>query len=472
MKEVIFPSRIIASRGAVTNGAHLLQQCVLQITTLEPELTILENGASILLDFGTELCGGIRILTYQTDGHACSVKIRFGESAAEAVSALNVKNNVQAHTIKEHTLNLLDYSDIPCGQTGFRFVYLEVGACDRVSLKAIVAENEMYDAKPIWLYQGQDPKLQQIFLTAKRTIDLCVQNGLLYDGIKRDRLVWMGDMYTEMLALVTLYGRTEAIERSLDLVREMSPIPNWINLIPSYSLWWVVTTVDYCDLIGDDSLLRRTGAYLVSVMEQFNDCVSPDGQINLEEKFIDLNLFGRPEEDPALRAFALVACRKAQRAYEILKCDPKILSQLAQKLQRIPIDCCGEKTIAALKYWALGALSQEEKQLLCQDGCRNMSCFSSYFLLRAVAQLYGKEKAMEMLKSYFGAMLDLGATTFWENFDPAWAVNSIKIDELPCADKADFHGDYGNVCFEGYRMSLCHGWSAGVIKLIKDVFSE
>ena len=72
-----------------------------------------------------------------------------------------------------------------------------------------------------------------------------------------------------------------------------------------------------------------------------------------------------------------------------------------------------------------------------------------------------------MMKEYYGAMLDKGATTFWEDFDIEWAENSCRIDELPKDGEKDIHGDFGAFCYKGFRHSLCHGWSAGATDLIK-----
>ena len=58
-------------------------------------------------------------------------------------------------------------------------------------------------------------------------------------------------------------------------------------------------------------------------------------------------------------------------------------------------------------------------------------------------------------------MLDLGATTFWEDFDLAWTENAARIDELVPEGKKDIHGDFGNYCYKGFRHSLCHGWASG-----------
>mgnify|MGYP002355947976 FL=1 len=59
------------------------------------------------------------------------------------------------------------------------------------------------------------------------------------------------------------------------------------------------------------------------------------------------------------------------------------------------------------------------------------------------------------------AMLDLGATTFWEDFNLDWIPNAARIDELVPPGKKDIHGDFGAYCYEGFRHSLCHGWASG-----------
>ena len=58
-------------------------------------------------------------------------------------------------------------------------------------------------------------------------------------------------------------------------------------------------------------------------------------------------------------------------------------------------------------------------------------------------------------------MLDLGATTFWEDFDIAWLENAARIDELVPAGKVDVHRTYGDYCYKGLRHSFCHGWASG-----------
>ena len=47
---------------------------------------------------------------------------------------------------------------------------------------------------------------------------------------------------------------------------------------------------------------------------------------------------------------------------------------------------------------------------------------------------------------YWGAMIDLGATSFWEDFDINWIPNAAPIDELVPEGKKDIHGDCGAYC--------------------------
>ena len=72
------------------------------------------------------------------------------------------------------------------------------------------------------------------------------------------------------------------------------------------------------------------------------------------------------------------------------------------------------------------------------------------------------------MKEYYGGMLSVGATTFWEDFDIEWLNNSARIDEVVSNDKKDIHGDFGDHCYKGFRHSFCHGWSSGVIRFIME----
>ena len=120
-------------------------------------------------------------------------------------------------------------------------------------------------------------------------------------------------------------------------------------------------------------------------------------------------------------------------------------------------------------------LDESQRQSVLKNVLQNDSVmkittpYMRFYELEALCALGQQKQVMDDMRSYWGGMLAQGATTFWENYEPSWSENSIRIDELPNDSKKDFHGDYGMLCYKGYRMSLCHGWSSGIIKLIYDM---
>ena len=59
-----------------------------------------------------------------------------------------------------------------------------------------------------------------------------------------------------------------------------------------------------------------------------------------------------------------------------------------------------------------------------KDGVYKMLTFYGYFILKARAQAGDYQGAMDNIREYWGSMLDLGATTFWEDFDLDWMKNT------------------------------------------------
>jgi hypothetical protein len=82
-------------------------------------------------------------------------------------------------------------------------------------------------------------------------------------------------------------------------------------------------------------------------------------------------------------------------------------------------------------------------------------------MLEAMSLAGQNTYAIGIVRNYWGGMLDMGATSFWEDFNLAWTNNAFRVDEMPVAGRKDIHGDFGEFCYNGFRHSLCHGWSSG-----------
>lgn len=462
MKEIIFPLRV-ADKSESVDTQNLLEKQPMQIGLAEKLTTKFQQGDFIVLDFGKEMCGSVRILTYRS--RSAKIRIRFGESLGEVYSDVGGEQNAtNDHAIRDFETNLVNYSDMTFGNTGFRFV--RVDFYGDAAVKSIVAVNNIFKRPAIYRYNGGDERIKAIYETAKRTVDLCASSGYVWDGVKRDRLVWIGDMHPEMLALTTLYGRLPEIERSLDFVKEQTPLPGWMNGFPMYSMWWIIILADYYERTGAKNFVKKQLDYLEALISQMDACVKEDGELAYPSYFVDWPTHNQPDELCGVRAINIIAMKKASCLLLAFGRDDEASKRILERLLKVEITPKSAKQVAGLKYFAT-ALTKDDQKLLTAGGARGMSTFMSYYILKAVAS-FDKELAIGMMKEYYGAMLDKGATTFWEDFNMDWAENSCRIDALPRDGERDIHGDFGAFCYVGYRHSLCHGWSAGVIRFIEE----
>ena len=462
MKEFLFPKRIIVSENCI-NADNLLKKQPLQIGLAESFTADFSAGGYIILDYGKELCASLRILTFRSP--MTKVRFRFGESLTECCAELGGgQNATNDHALRDFTAELPDYSDMTFPQTGFRFLRIDFSGEARI--KCAVAVSSVLKKPVKYRYQGKDCLIADIFDTAKHTVDLCASSGYVWDGVKRDRLVWIGDMHPEMLALTTLYGRLPEIERSLDFVKEQTPLPGWMNAFPTYSMWWMIILGDYYERTGAKAFIKKQISYLEGLIEQMDGCVKEDGTLAYPFLFVDWPTRETPYEEPGSRAINIMAVKKAIVLLRAFDRDTALAEDILARLLKVAIECGDKKQVIGLKYFAVG-INEEEKKRLIEGNARGMSTFMSYYILKAVAS-FDKEKAIEMMKEYYGAMLSKGATSFFEDFDMDWMENTCRIDEFPKPGEKDIHGDFGKYCYIGFRHSLCHGWSAGVVTFIEE----
>lgn len=479
MTEHIFPVKVIKTEGNVKNAASLLKKKDLLIGFFEKNQAIVSGEAAIMLDFGKEYCGSVRIITTAGEG-ACKnkcVRIRLGESVSETMSApLNYSDDMienttatNDHAVRDFKTYLPFMSDMTFNQSGFRFLRIDFPAGSKFYVKAIVIEAETFVKKQIYAYTGSDERVRDIFETAKRTVTLCVQNNYVWDGIKRDRLVWMGDMHPEMLALTTLYGSVKQFENSLDYHKRATPKNGWMNTMPTYSVWYLAILSDYYEATKNARFIKKHLLYSHKVVAQCLNCIDESGETHYPDYFLDWPTRAFDDRIDGCRALNIYAFKKLKKLYEVFGEDCSHVDEMLARLNKIPMkENLKFKQVVAMKYLATGKITDSEKAFLVKGGAKGLSTFMSYYILKAIADTSGKQAAIDIMKEYYGKMLDLGATTFFEDFNVDWAIEAGRIDELPDPEKVDFHKTYGEYCYKGYRHSFCHGWSSGVIKFIKE----
>ncbi len=455
----VLPERIVFSSG-VENASRLLRPAPMQIGIGREETATLAPHSVLILDYGREIVGGVRILSYFSE-KTVPVRLRFGESVAEVCAELGEKNATNDHALRDFRIGIPQLSDGVYGDTGFRFLRIDVE--ERLSLTALCAVDKRCELPLVGSFSCNDPRVNEIYETARETLLCCVQNGYIWDGVKRDRLVWIGDLHPEMMGLLATVGGCEAIENCLRLSKEQTPLPGWINGIPSYSLWWIVDLHDYYAYTGDVALLREHAEYLQGILQQVEPLVSEKGETAFPYDFLDWPTHGTEDELAGQAGLLALAMRRAVRLSSILGLRTPaeaILERVLRRRDRVK----ESKQSQAIRALAGLAEEDETRTLLLRNGAHGISTFMSYYILRALAQCGRGADALTFMKEYYGGMLDAGARTFWEDFSLDW--RGSPIDRLPTPGEGDIHGDNGTFCYQGFRHSLCHGWSCGPIPFL------
>ena len=486
VREYISAKRILWSceEDLISNSDYLLREGVGQADLTNAYICVMrsteERHPAILLDFGRELQGGLQITTGMPGDHTpVRVRIRFGESASEAMCEIDGENGAtNDHAVRDFELTLPWLGVREVGNSGFRFARIDLLDDNReLHLKEVRAISQMRDIPYLGSFRSSDERLNQIWQTGAYTVHLNMQE-YLWDGVKRDRLVWMGDLHPEVMTVSHVFGYNEVVPRSLDLVKQTTALPGWMNGISSYSLWWIIIQRDWYYHHGDLAYLHEQKDYLVELLKLLFTKVDDRGVERLDSRFLDWPSNAHPEAIHAgLQSLMVMALRSGEELCQILGESSLAVEcgKMANKMtEAAPIvnktymasgkatTAPGNKQGASLMVLAdLMPAQQANADIISVEGCRGFSTFYGYYMLQAMAKAGDYVSAMDIIRNYWGAMLDLGATSFWEDFDIDWMENAARIDELVPDGKVDIHRDKGGYCYQGYRHSFCHGWASG-----------
>lgn len=472
-RRFLFPKRILWTAGQVENSSTLLEKREMQISLAANKPCILKNDgkkkASILLDYGIEIHGGITLLAWMdSTGRGAKVRVRFGESAAEAMSELGGKTNAtNDHARRDLVIEVGMMSMNPIGETGFRFVRIDLLDSKAVlALKSICAVLIYKDVSYRGSFSCSDSLLNRIWDVGAYTVHLNMQE-YVWDGIKRDRLVWVGDMHPEVMTIKAVFGEDDSVEKSLDFIRKETPLPGWMNGMASYSMWYVIIVYDWFLYTGKKEFLEKQKDYLKGVSDLLSFHIDENGQDTVKEgRFLDWPSEGKKRiVDAGVQAIHIWAEESLKEIFRVLE-EKEWEKQCEEDLKRLrsyETNPGNYKQAAALLVM-VGAKDAKEvnEKLLKTGGAKGMSTFMGYYILTARAMAGDYEGCLAAIRDYWGGMLRLGATTFWEDFDVDWMENAAPVDELPKEGQTDVHGSYGRYCYKGYRHSLCHGWASGV----------
>lgn len=410
----------------------------------------------ILFDFGKETFAGT-VITGLTEK---KTQINFGESREEALDdTFSV-----IHFMEEPKEGKLSYEPF-----AFRYVY--VGGQENAK---IAAEYEYLSLEQKGDFSCGEELINEVYRVAAYTFQLNCREFFL-DGIKRDRWVWSADAYQSLFVNRYLYLDPQIEKRTLIALGGKSPFVMHINGIMDYSFFWVMSLYEYYVTYGDVNFLKQIYGQMKEVMDFCKSRADEDGFIRGREGdwiFIDwapMDKMGALCGEQILYAKALECYAKicgiigapiegADTTAQAL--CAQIFEKFYDAAQGVFIDSyeSGKKNVTRhsniLAYLFLPCSTEQKKNIyekvLLNGKIRQITTPYFKFYENQVHCMEGNEKLLEQsLRSYYGGMLKMGATTLYEEYDPAMQGR-------------EHYAMYGNP----YEKSLCHAWSASPIYLL------
>ncbi len=358
----------------------------------------------------------------------------------------------------------------------FRYLFIpEKEAAQAVFLKAIY---KYVDFPKRSRFVCEDERINQIWNVSETTLRLA--SGVFFlDGIKRDRWIWSGDAYQSYFLNRYSFFDKEIMKRTMLALRGNDPIVEHINTIVDYSMYWINSIEDYYEMTGDLEFVRMLYPKMESMMHYLLAQTEEHGFLYAREGdwiYID---WANMDKDGmlcaeqlllarSLQAFAMVRGLLGLEASDYLEKKERLLRNIRQffwdeeKGAFIDTFESGRRNVtrhANIFAVIFGYATEAEresirKNVLMNDAVEAITTpYFKFYELEALAQLGCMDTVMEVIRSYWGGMLDKGATTFWEEYKP---------HETEAAQ----YGMYG----DKFGKSLCHAWGASPMYVIGRYF--
>jgi alpha-L-rhamnosidase len=432
-------------------------------------VSVIKNGSSTLVDFGRETFGFIRLHGVKGKGKA---NLYYGESKEEALSineAVTVDFLELIMPVKKDSIMRLSKA----------FRYVNIVADPSVKFDSVSMLYEYADVKEKGSFRCSDELINQIYDISKYTLELNTREFFI-DGIKRDRWVWSGDAYQSYLMNYYLYFDSPTVERTMAAVRGKDPVTGHINTIMDYTFYWFLGIYDYYLYTGDKSFIRQFYPRMQSMMEYVlgrrnkdgllqgmpGDWVFIDWAAGLSKKgevSFEQLLFTRSLETMALCA-NIADDQNSALTYQSLADDlKKKLFELYwndQKKALVHSRVDGQQTDNVTRYANMFSIffdyfSPAQKQavktsVLLNNNIQKITTpYMRFYELEALCAMGEQDYVLKEMKEYWGGMLNLGATSFWEEYNPS-------------KQGAAHYAMYGRA----FGKSLCHAWGASPIYLL------
>lgn len=439
----------------------------------------------IVLDFGNHYVGQLKFdidFVGSPPDAPLLFEIRLGEMPVEVHKSLDLYDSwLSKSLIQQRQIHI----DVPphnyeC-DTRFAFRYLKIRVIDtsakfKVTFSNIrVDHRTSADVSKLKPFEYTNPDLEAIDKASLKTLEDCMQE-VFEDGPKRDRRLWLGDLYLQAQANYVSYDNIDLIKRCLYIFASQPTEQGFLSsciftreeIIPDdtyladYWLHIINTVHDYYNHTQDKELVEEFWETMEKVLVYTRTFFNKEtGVVDEREgwwsffdwnedllkatsfngiyaftlnNFINLSKIFRPDTVASLEE-ELAAVRKASydnffdKEQGLFTAGPeKQISWHSQVWMILGGVVTGADAEAVLR-----------KTIEVNPSVKLITPYAHHFLMEAMITSGMRKEASEHLRFFWKSQIDLGADTLWELYDP----NDLK------------RSPYG----DNLANSYCHAWS-------------
>ena len=430
---------------------------------------ISEINGGVLAEFETELTAAVYVKSKRSNcvdstSEDEDLEVFCGESEDEALDLEHCYYSWQPNPVTNRC---------PC--CAVRFAFIPNCKAEDVEITAFY---QYVDFPKRASFKCNDEKLNKIWEVAEHTFRLC--SGIFFlDGVKRDKWIWSGDAYQSFFVNQYLLADPDIDQRTLLALRGNDPMTRHINTIMDYSLFWILGVLYHYEAYGDLEFVRQVYPKMCSLMEFCEGQLDENGfLVGRENDWIyidwaDMDKTGALCAEQMLFAACWQTMAKVSAAlgeenpeymekYEKLNGQIRKLYWDQEKGAFIDSFESGKRNVtrhANIFAILFHIATQEEQEKILANVIKNDAIpaittpYFNFFELDMLCQTGNLEFVLNKIRNYWGGMLDRGAVTFWEEFDP----------EAPVETQYDMYGDR-------FGKSLCHAWAASPIYFLAKYF--
>ncbi len=456
----------------------------------------MKKQSGVVVDFGEHLTGFVTF-TIQDNGRAADAPIRlkftFGEVPAEIAMPFDpYKGGLSRAWLQDEIITI---SEVPKTITiprrvAFRYAKIEVlGSSVYSDFKLtdlFVKATTSVTQKASALAPTTPALIKQIDQIGLNTLQECMQT-VYEDGPKRDRRLWIGDLYLESLANIYSFKNHQLTKHCLYLLAGLSyengvapsnvferPKPHpQINPLFDYALIYNVAVKEYLEATGDKQTALDLWKVVKKQIEIPKKYIGTDGLMDYQKAGKEWWLFfdwrNGLDKQVALQGVVIWAYKNTYQLAKMLGKEQEVseLPTLIDKMTKAThqhlydaekglfVSGKDNQVSYCSQAWMIlsGVASKEEgKKALLQvfaheNAIKPGAPYLYHYVIEAMIEVGLTKEAKDLIVNYWGDMVKKGADTFWEVYDP----------------KDDFLSPYNAYLVNSY----CHAWSCTPVYFIR-----